>query len=53
MNDPETAQSVTARYQKYADDWRAKGRVKEAEAMEEIIALLREEKIRDPRIKEQ
>ncbi len=47
-----TVDAIVARYHHYADEWRAKGRVREAEAMEDIIARLKDGRAVDPRTKE-
>jgi len=38
----ESVEAIIARYEGYAAEWRAKGRAKEAEAMDEIVASLRD-----------
>jgi hypothetical protein len=35
-------EAIIARYEGYAAEWRAKGRAKEAEAMDEIVARLKD-----------
>lgn len=49
MSAPEKVDAIVERYQQYADEWRAKGRVKEAEAMEVLIARLKDGRSIDPR----
>ena len=38
----ESVEAIVARYEGYAAEWRAKGRAKEAEAMDEIVARLKD-----------
>jgi len=38
----ESVEAIVARYEGYAAGWRAKGRAKEAEAMDEIVARLKD-----------
>ena len=38
----ESVEAIIARYEGYAAEWRAKGRAKEAEAMDEIVASLKD-----------
>ena len=38
----ESVEAIIARYEGYAAEWRAKGRAKEAEAMDEIVARLKD-----------
>ena len=45
----ESVEAIIARYEGYAAEWRAKGRAKEAEAMDEIVASLRDGTATDPR----
>lgn len=45
----ERVEDIIARYEQHAAEWRAKGRVKEAEAMEEIVARLKDGRATDPR----
>jgi len=40
---------IVSRYEQYAAEWRAKGRAKEAEAMDEIVASLKAGTATDPR----
>ena len=44
-----TVDAIVERYQQYADEWRAKGRVSEAEALEEVIVRLKDGRAVDPR----
>jgi len=45
----ESVEAIIARYEGYAAEWRAKGRAKEAEAMDEIVASLKDGTATDPR----
>ena len=45
----EPVESIVARYEQLASGWRAKGRAKEAEAMDEIVARLKDGTATDPR----
>ena len=44
-----TVDAIVERYQQYADEWRAKGRLEDADAMEEVIARLKDGRAVDPR----
>ena len=45
----ERVEDIIARYEQYAAEWRAKGRTKEAEAMDGIVANFRAGTATDPR----
>lgn len=49
MNGPEKVDAIVDRYKEYVAEWRAKGRVKEAEALEDVIVRLEDGTAKDPR----
>jgi len=49
MSAPQKFDAIVARYKQYASEWRAKGREREADAMEELVTLLENGAVKDPR----
>ena len=49
MSAPERVGAIIARYQQYADEWRREGWDKEADAMDDVIARLKDGRAVDPR----